>query len=232
MFLQRYHSYTIADMLHHHPKSIYNYSEYISKYTETTIGDDTYRLDYISEYYADDREHQIFMGDKTRCIKITIHDDNRDIARLKSFNRLTIQDIDYNSKSNMDNIKFMNTVLHYLKNVLNVNRVEIEDEAILYSEHEFIAISTIYLLNYQSDYYNKNWGFKSVDKPITIKLNLQEISYNGETAKKFMGKIGGYESLADFVRRYKVNIEDIDIYIRLLRDNCVERYNELLYLDL
>ena len=253
MALRNRHQYCRAHILTQYVNSPYKYTNYIDKSTPQTIGDDNYRLDYVTEYLDDSKQTDIFIGDKTECIVGTITDENPDIAVIDSFKNFTIEDTDYESASNQNTIKFMNTVLHHFKTVFKVKHVEIRDNAILYVDEEHVRISNIYFLKYQAGYYRKNWGFEfivnsyiidykdAIEQLKTYRCNkadiISEMGFFIEEYKtrfdNFLNKINDGELLTDFIRNYKINEDEIDIYFTFLKQNC---YNDItietLYLEL
>ena len=256
MFLQKYHSYYQASLFTQHPCSINKYTKYVEndKYTPQTIGHDTYRLDYMEAYDPDDRKRIIFVGDKVESIVINILDDKPELADLTSFKKFTIEDTDYNSASNQSSIKFLNTVLHHLKTVLNVKRVEICDKAAIFMNKSHISLNIIYFFLHHTNYYIKNWGFQFLDKLVQMKLteNIEKLKkrkydkpditedfsreyFDKESVNDFLLKLYDTELVTDFIKRYELDVNNASIYFDFLHHinyGYWYLFDEVLYLDL
>lgn len=236
MALRNRHQYCRAHILTQYVNSPYKYTNYIDKSTPQTIGDDNYRLDYVTEYLDDSKQTNIFIGDKTECVVGTITDENPDIVVITSFKNFTIEDTDYESASNQNSIKFMNTVLHHFKTELKIKCVKIRDNAILYNQDERMPISIIYFLRYNETYYMKNLGFQLYNDMSLIEFNdtIQRVKahyynkiivkqyytpddYPIEIVDKFLSGLYDTELVGDFVRRYKIAESELLIFFEFLR---------------
>lgn len=256
MFLQKYHSYYQASLFSQLNSSKNKYTKYIDndKYTPQTIGDDTYMLDYILEYDVKDRERIIFIGDKQESIVINILDDKPELAVLKSYKKFTLEDTDYNSDSNKSSIKFLNTVLNYLKTVLNVKRVELWDTAAIFMDKNHISLNIIYFFIHQTNYYIKNWGFQFVDDFLQDKLieSVEKLKkrkcdktditeyfsadhFDKESVNDFLLYFYDNELVTDFIKRYKLDVNNASIFFDFIQHINYGFWflnGQLLYLDL
>lgn len=248
-----FHSYRQAYTMAQRKPALISFYEYHNKPTPQMIGDADYRLDYVEERHPDDDEIKILVGDKINAVVVTIQDATPELAEMEQFKKYTVDDLDYYSQSNQNTIKFVNTVIHHLKTVFKIKRVEILDNAILYKYDGYnirglMPISRIYILKYNTNYYTKNWGFHiTFIKDVYIKLpthyyKTQVIEYyspeyteNMATAecKTFVNKLYDKELITDFVNRYKINESEINIFFTFINENVRYSMSEnTYYLDL
>lgn len=251
MSYRQLHPYAQAHIMAQRKPAKNNFTEYINISTSQTLSSKEGILDYLEERHDGDDEVRIFIGNKTDCIVATIQDDKPTQADLKIFKKYTIADMDYNSMTNQNTLLFIKAVLRHFQRVLNIERVIIFDEPVLYIDiNTCVNLNDIYFLRYQRGYYTKNWCFLHCDNKDRIKQqqDIYRLSndrcdktlittamykkFYNKPVNKFLVKMTDNELVTDFVNRYETSNTEIELYIYFINLKSYNNSNTLLYAQL
>ena len=111
-----------------------------------------FKFDFREDYNNVTHTIDVFIGDRKECIFITIEEDNKKVAHIQIFH--------YPKK--LPRISgtriLMKTALEYISLKKGIKKVTLTDKS------EKIPLFILYLFKYGKSYYQKNFGFKYINK--------------------------------------------------------------------
>ena len=176
----------------------------------------------------------VFIGDRKECILITIEEDNKKVAHIQNFH--------YHKKLPRisGTIILMKTALEYISLEKGIKKVTLTDKS------DKIQLFILYLFKYGESYYQKNFGFKYLNKMHRMyqaeNMKIREKHFiNKKKVKKellqyfakekveiFLEFIKNGESIVEFVKNFTCPENLFDIYYAFLKYEYKDKkYNNL-----
>ena len=182
----------------------------------------------------------VFIGDRKECILITIEEDNKKVAHIQNFH--------YHKK--LPRISgtriLMKTALEYISLEKGIKKVTLTDKAVFTHKSDKIQLFILYLFKYGESYYQKNFGFKYINKMHRMyqaenmkirekhfinkkKVKKELLQYFAkEKVERFLEFIKNGELIAEFVKNFTCPENLFDIYFAFLKFEFKDKkYNNL-----
>lgn len=175
--------------------------------------------------YNDNDDISIFVGKTSNCLLANISRDKPNIVNINYFSYNKICNISKNLEKGYGTYKMMNAFFKYIIQYFpNVTKIILTDKSTLNCSNTTISLYMLYLLKYNSSYYEKQFNFiidKENNTLHTIQTHLQNIEkskniiinkdflanklnyYDENIFNEFMEHINDGEYIADFLKRFK-----------------------------
>jgi len=226
------HSYRYADFTNGIPYHKYFLSK--SDQSGGKIFGSEFKFDFREDYNNVTHTIDVFIGDRKECILITIEEDNKKVAHIQNFH--------YHKKLPRisGTIILIKTALEYISLEKRIKKVTLTDKS------EKIPLFILYLFKYGESYYQKNFGFKYLNKMHRMyqaenmkirekhfinkkKVKKELLQYFAkEKVKRFLEFIKNDELIAEFVKNFTCPENLFDIYFAFLKYEYKDKkYNNL-----
>ena len=193
-----------------------------------------FKFDFREDYNNVTHTIDVFIGDRKECILINIEEDNKKIAHIQNFH--------YPKK--LPRISgtriLMKTALEYIYLEKGIKKVTLTDKS------DKIQLFILYLFKYGESYYQKNFGFKYLNKMHRMyqaknmkireqhfinkkKVKKELLQYFAkEKVERFLEFIKNGELIAEFVKNFTCPEKLFDIYFAFLKYEFKDKkYNNL-----
>jgi len=227
------HSYRYAHFTNGIPYHKYFLSQ--SEQSGGKIFGSEFKFDFREDYNNVTHTIDVFIGDRKEYILITIEEDNKKVAHIQNFN--------YHKK--LPRI-LMKTALEYISLEKGIKKVTLTDKAVFTHKSDKIQLFILYLFKYGESYYQKNFGFKYLNKMHRMyqaenmkirekhfinkkKVKKELLQYFAkEKVERFLEFIEESQLISEFVKIFTCPNNLFDIYFAFLKYEYKDKkYNNL-----
>ena len=229
------HSYRYADFTNGIPYHKYFLSK--SDQSGGKIFGSEFKFDFREDYNNVTHTIDVFIGDRKECILITIEEDNKKVAHIQNFHYHETCDL-YKKLPRISGTRIlMKTALEYISLEKGIKKVTLTDK---------IPLFILYLFKDGESYYQKNFGFKYLNKMHRMyqaenmkirekhfinkkKVKKELLQYFAkEKVERFLEFIKKSESIVEFVKNFTCPEKIFDIYFAFLKYEFKDKkYNNL-----
>ena len=232
------HSYRYANFTNGIPYHKY----FLSKLDQSggKIFGSEFKFDFREDYNNVTHTIDVFIGDRKECILITIEEDDKKVAHIQNFH--------YPKK--LPRISgtriLMKTALEYIFLEKGIKKVTLTDKAVFTHKSDKIQLFILYLFKYGESYYQKNFGFKYLNKMHRMyqaenmkirekhfinkkKVKKELLQYFAkEKVERFLEFIEESQLISEFVKNFTCPENLFDIYFAFLKFEYKDKkYNNL-----
>ena len=214
--------------------------------SQTNILKPELKFDFREDYNNVTHTIDIFIGDRKECILITIEEDNKKVAHIQNFHYHETCDL-YKKLPRISGTRIlMKTALEYISLEKRIKKVTLTDKAVFTHKSDKIQLFILYLFKYGESYYQKNFGFKYLNKMHRMyqaenmkirekhfinkkKVKKELLQYFAkEKVERFLEFIKNGELIAEFVKNFTCPENLFDIYFAFLKYEFKnKKYNNL-----
>lgn len=232
------HSYRYA----HFTNGIPYHKYFLSKSDQSggKIFGSEFKFDFREDYNNVTHTIDVFIGDRKECILITIEEDNKKVAHIQNFHYHETCDL-YKKLPRISGTRIlMKTALEYISLEKGIKKVTLTDKS------EKIPLFILYLFKYGESYYQKNFGFKYLNKMHRMyqaenmkirekhfinkkKVKKELLQYFAkEKVERFLEFIEESQLISEFVKIFTCPNNLFDIYFAFLKYEYKDKkYNNL-----
>jgi len=132
--------------------------------SQSNILKSEFKFDFREDYNNVTHTIDVFIGDRKECILITIEEDNKKVAHIQNFHYHETCDL-YKKLPRISGTRIlMKTALEYISLEKGIKKVTLTDKAVFTHKSNKISLFILYLFKYGESYYQKNFGFKYLER--------------------------------------------------------------------
>jgi len=204
------------------------------------------KFDFREDYNNVTHTIDVFIGDRKECILITIEEDNKKVAHIQNFHYHETCDL-YKKLPRISGTRIlMKTALEYISLEKRIKKVTLTDKAVFTHKSDKIQLFILYLFKYGESYYQKNFGFKYLNKMNRMyqaenmkirekhfinkkKVKKELLQYFAkEKVERFLEFIEESQLISEFVKNFTCPNNLFDIYFAFLKYEYKDKkYNNL-----
>lgn len=235
------HSYRYAHFTNGIP-----YHKYFLSQSGGKIFGSEFKFDFREDYNNITHTIDVFIGDRKECILITIEEDDKKVAHIQNFHYHETCDL-YKKLPRISGTRIlMKTALEYISLEKGIKKVTLTDKAVFTHKSDKIQLFILYLFKYGESYYQKNFGFKYLNKMHRMyqaenmkireqhfinkkKVKKELLQYFAkEKVERFLEFIEESQLISEFVKNFTCPNNLFDIYFAFLKYEYKDKkYNNL-----